>query len=176
MVSNRKEELSEAGKENKVTTSEDCELVTLLGVLKGRLEISRSWICFWDAGLAVAGTNGTGETGTGTDRERADFKFPLAQLQEVHLRRYNLRRSALEFFLTDHTNYFVNFTAKVLIVIVLCVCLLLCQIHYCLPDVDTKPDLQPGAKSPTTQLVVSQQPFSGRCSTLLRSHPTLGPA
>jgi hypothetical protein len=97
---NRKEELGE-GKE-KVTTSEECELVTLMSVIKGRIEISRGWICFWDSGL-----------GNEVDRERVDFKFALHQLQEVHLRRYNLRRSALEFFLTDHTNYFVNFTTKV---------------------------------------------------------------
>lgn len=90
------------GKE-KVTTSEDCELVTLMSIIKGRLEISRGWICFWDAGLGC-------ET---ADRERADFKFALSQLQEVHLRRYNLRRSALEFFLIDHTTYFVNFNTKV---------------------------------------------------------------
>ena len=85
-----------------MTTSEDCELVTLMSVIKGRLEISRGWICFWDAGIGSEAA----------DRERADFKFALSQLQEVHLRRYNLRRSALEFFLTDRTNYFVNFNAK----------------------------------------------------------------
>ena len=96
----RKEELGE-GKE-KVTTSEDCELVTLMSVIKGRIEISRGWICFWDS-----------ELGTEVDRERADFKFALNQIQEVHLRRYNLRRSALEIFLTDHTNYFLNFSVKV---------------------------------------------------------------
>ena len=95
----RKEELGE-GKE-KVTTSEECELVTLMSVIKGRFEISRGCIWFWDAGL-------------GEDRERLDFKWTLNQLQEVHLRRYNLRRSALEFFLTDQTNYFVNFTTKVI--------------------------------------------------------------
>ena len=74
-----------------------------MSIVKGRLEISRGWICFWDAGLGC-------ET---ADRERVDFKFALSQLQEVHLRRYNLRRSALEFFLVDHTTYFVNFNTKV---------------------------------------------------------------
>lgn len=97
----RKEELDE-GKQ-KVTTSEECELVTLKSVVKGRLEISRGWIGFSDYGIGCENA----------DRERADFKFALSQLQEVHLRRYNLRRSALEFFLTDHTNYFLNFTTKV---------------------------------------------------------------
>lgn len=40
-------------------------------------------------------------------------QWTLSRLREVHLRRYNLRRSALEFFLTDQTNYFLNFSSKV---------------------------------------------------------------
>ena len=47
-----------------------------------------------------------------------DFKIPLSQLREIHSRRYNLSRTALEFFLIDQTNYFVNFTSKQ----VKCVC------------------------------------------------------
>ena len=47
-----------------------------------------------------------------------DFKIPLSQLREIHSRRYNLSRTALEFFLIDQTNYFVNFTSKE----VKCVC------------------------------------------------------
>lgn len=43
-----------------------------------------------------------------------DFKWPLSQVREVHLRRYNLRRSALEIFLIDQTNYFLNFKKEVL--------------------------------------------------------------
>ena len=31
------------------------------------------------------------------------------QIRELHLRRYNLRRTALEFFLVDQTNMFINF-------------------------------------------------------------------
>lgn len=41
-----------------------------------------------------------------------DFRRPLAQLREVHLRRYNLRRSALELFFIDQANYFLNFPSK----------------------------------------------------------------
>lgn len=43
-----------------------------------------------------------------------DFQWDLSQLREVHLRRYNLRRSALEFFLLNQTNYFINFTKQVI--------------------------------------------------------------
>lgn len=87
----------------KIVISEDCDLVTLMSVVKGRLEVTRATVCFWDAGLGDS------------EGERVDFKWSLSQLQEVHLRRYNLRRSALEFFLTDQTNYFLNFTTKVTI-------------------------------------------------------------
>lgn len=36
----------------------------------------------------------------------------MTQIKEVHLRKYNLRRSALEVFLIDQTSYFLNFTTK----------------------------------------------------------------
>ena len=39
-----------------------------------------------------------------------DFKLSLTQLKEVQLRRYNLRRSALEFFLINESNFFINFS------------------------------------------------------------------
>ena len=42
-----------------------------------------------------------------------DFKWPLSLIREVHLRRYNLRRSALEIFLVDQTTYFLNFKKEV---------------------------------------------------------------
>lgn len=42
-----------------------------------------------------------------------DFKRTLSQLREVHLRRYNLRRSALELFFIDQAHYFINFKKKV---------------------------------------------------------------
>ena len=42
-----------------------------------------------------------------------DFKIPLNQLKDVQIRRFNLRRSALEFFLLDETNYFINFNKNV---------------------------------------------------------------
>lgn len=42
-----------------------------------------------------------------------DFKWSLNWLREIHFRRYNLRRSALEIFLVDQTNCFINFPRKV---------------------------------------------------------------
>jgi hypothetical protein len=42
-----------------------------------------------------------------------DFKLALSQLQELQLRRYNLRRSALEFFMIDKSNFLINFNKNV---------------------------------------------------------------
>ncbi|XP_068086135.1 neurobeachin-like protein 1 [Anabrus simplex] len=89
-----------SGKE-KLIISEPCELVTLMSKVWGRLEVTTSQVSFYDTSLIQKDVP-----------ERLDFKFSLSRLREVHLRRYNLRRSALEFFLTDQTNYFLNFTTK----------------------------------------------------------------
>ncbi|XP_076368453.1 neurobeachin-like protein 1 [Tachypleus tridentatus] len=84
----------------KVVISEDCELVTLMSRVKGRFEVTSSHVYFLD--MSPIREEG----------ERYDFKYSLVQLREVHLRRYNLRRSALEFFLIDQSNFFLNFTQK----------------------------------------------------------------
>lgn len=68
--------------------------------VKGRLEVTTNQIIFIDLSQ------------TTTDEEKVDFRFPIGQLKEMHLRKYNLRRSALEVFLIDQTNYFLNFTTK----------------------------------------------------------------
>jgi hypothetical protein len=80
--------------------SEDCELVTLMSVVKGKLEVTTKRAYFFDT------------TTYREDVERRDFRFALNRLREVHLRRFNLRRSALEFFLTDWNNYLLNFPTK----------------------------------------------------------------
>ncbi|XP_064646322.1 neurobeachin-like protein 1 isoform X2 [Lineus longissimus] len=90
----------QSGKE-KLVLSEDCELITLVDVIKGRLEVTTTHIYFFD--LSTNKEDAAGE----------DLKFSLSQLREIHFRRYNLRRSALELFLIDQTNYFFNFQKKI---------------------------------------------------------------
>uniref|UniRef100_A0A672TVB4 Neurobeachin-like protein 2 n=1 Tax=Strigops habroptila TaxID=2489341 RepID=A0A672TVB4_STRHB len=85
----------------KLILSEDCELITVIDVIPGRLEITTQHIYFFDGSFEK-------EEGVGFD-----FKWHLSQIREIHLRRYNLRRSALEIFLTDQTNYFLNFNKEV---------------------------------------------------------------
>lgn len=71
--------------------------------VKGRMDVTTTFIIFTDLDTQVE------------DDDKYHFRFPIAQLREIHLRKYNLRRSALEIFLVDQTSYFLNFTTKVLI-------------------------------------------------------------
>lgn len=90
-------EKEEQSQKEKPVLSEDCELITLMDVIPGRLEVTTQHIYFYDGSSEK-------EEGVGYD-----FKWLLSQIREIHLRRYNLRRSALEIFLIDQTNYFLNF-------------------------------------------------------------------
>ncbi|KAG9477212.1 hypothetical protein GDO78_002552 [Eleutherodactylus coqui] len=95
---NDKEEQSQ---KEKSVLSEDCELITVMDVISGHLEVTTQHIYFYDGSTEK-------EEGVGYD-----FKWLLSQIREIHLRRYNLRRSALEIFLVDQTNYFLNFKKEV---------------------------------------------------------------
>uniref|UniRef100_A0A8C7QUF1 Neurobeachin-like protein 2 n=1 Tax=Oncorhynchus mykiss TaxID=8022 RepID=A0A8C7QUF1_ONCMY len=100
-ATNNTGDVEEAGQKEKLVLWEDCELVTQVDVSPGRLELTTQHIYFYDSSTEK-------EEGVGQD-----FKWPLAQIREIHLRRYNLRRSALEIFLIDQTNYFLNFKKEV---------------------------------------------------------------
>ncbi|XP_055695703.1 neurobeachin-like protein 1 [Lutzomyia longipalpis] len=83
----------------KIIISYECELIVLMSRIKGKLEISATSVAFVDQSQQQ-------------QDQRHDFKFSLALLREIHLRKYNLRRSALEIFLVDQRSYFVNLTTK----------------------------------------------------------------
>uniref|UniRef100_A0A2I4B951 Neurobeachin-like protein 2 n=1 Tax=Austrofundulus limnaeus TaxID=52670 RepID=A0A2I4B951_AUSLI len=102
-LDNKGEGEDESQKE-KLVLSEDCELITIVAVVPGRLEVTTHHLYFYDGSSEKEET----EEGIGYD-----FKRPLSQLREVHLRRYNLRRSALELFFIDQAHYFINFRKKV---------------------------------------------------------------
>ncbi|XP_050424019.1 neurobeachin-like protein 2 isoform X2 [Adelges cooleyi] len=87
-------------RKEKLMLSVECQLVTLMSVIKGRLVITTTHAYFHDL------------TPITEDCDRHDFKWSMTKLRDVYLRRYNLRRSALEFFLMDQSNYFLNFTTK----------------------------------------------------------------
>uniref|UniRef100_A0A671PKV5 Neurobeachin-like protein 2 n=1 Tax=Sinocyclocheilus anshuiensis TaxID=1608454 RepID=A0A671PKV5_9TELE len=89
-----------ACQKEKLVLSEECELITIVAVVPGRLEVTTHHLYFYDGSSEKEET----EEGIGFD-----FKRSLSQLREVHLRRYNLRRSALELFFIDQAHYFINF-------------------------------------------------------------------
>lgn len=91
------DEPSQEGDREKVLIKEDCELIMLMSRIKGRLEVTSTTISFIDQ-----------EGG----EETYDFKFNLALLKEIHLRKYNLRRSAMELFLVDRKSYFINLKTR----------------------------------------------------------------
>ncbi|KQS43568.1 neurobeachin-like protein 1 isoform X1 [Drosophila erecta] len=84
----------------KLVMSQDCELITLMTKVKGRIEVNQSVFTFVDLSPPTE------------DGSKYDFRFSTNKIREVHLRKYNLRRSALEIFLVDQTSYFLNFTTK----------------------------------------------------------------
>uniref|UniRef100_A0A8C2G0H6 Neurobeachin-like 2 n=1 Tax=Cyprinus carpio TaxID=7962 RepID=A0A8C2G0H6_CYPCA len=90
----------EESQKEKLVLSEECELITIVAVVPGRLEVTTHHLYFYDGSSEKEET----EEGIGFD-----FKRSLSQLREVHLRRYNLRRSALELFFIDQAHYFINF-------------------------------------------------------------------
>ncbi|NXL54651.1 NBEL2 protein, partial [Podilymbus podiceps] len=98
-------EPKEQNQREKLVVSEDCELITTVAVVPGRLEVTTQHVYFYDGSSEKEETEGAGIG--------YDFKRPLSHLREVHLRRYNLRRSALELFFIDQANYFLNFKKKV---------------------------------------------------------------
>ncbi|XP_053452909.1 neurobeachin-like protein 1 isoform X1 [Nycticebus coucang] len=95
------DEKEEQDQKEKLVLMEDCELITIIDVIPGRLEITTQHIYFYDGSIEK-------EDGVGFD-----FKWPHSHVREVHLRRYNLRRSALEIFHVDQSNYFLNFKKEV---------------------------------------------------------------
>uniref|UniRef100_A0A669QMN7 Neurobeachin-like protein 2 n=1 Tax=Phasianus colchicus TaxID=9054 RepID=A0A669QMN7_PHACC len=100
-TSSNMDEKDEQSQKEKLILSENCELITIIDVIPGRLEVTTQHLYFFDGSIEK-------DEGVGFD-----FKWHLSQIREIHLRRYNLRRSALEIFLTDQTNYFLNFNKEV---------------------------------------------------------------
>ncbi|CAF1953489.1 unnamed protein product [Rotaria magnacalcarata] len=72
-----------------------CSLITSTSIADGEFIITDRFIYFFDLTLSKSCQN--------------NFKYPLSWLQDILLRRYNLRPTALEFFLINQTNFLLNF-------------------------------------------------------------------
>ena len=78
----------------------DCQLIILMDVVPGHLELSTTQICFFD------------HKGDNDGELNYDFRYPLDELIEIFSRRHNLRKTAMEFFLLDRSSFFVNFPTQ----------------------------------------------------------------
>ena len=74
----------------------NCHLITLMDIVQGHIELTPTHLCFYDDQYSAVDSI-------------YDFKFALEELSEVYSRRYNLRKTAMEFFLLDRSSYLVNF-------------------------------------------------------------------
>ncbi|RKP02560.1 hypothetical protein CXG81DRAFT_24772 [Caulochytrium protostelioides] len=94
------------------------EIITLMAAVRGRLDLTHRHLVFVpDVGASVAKMT-TAERqvlrslmqdyGIESSHARDSRKWPLDSIQYVFLRRYKLRRSALELFFVDKANIFVN--------------------------------------------------------------------
>ncbi|CAF3687342.1 unnamed protein product [Rotaria socialis] len=72
-----------------------CSLITSTSIADGEFIITDRFVYFFDLTLSKSCQN--------------NFKYPLSWLQDILLRRYNLRPTALEFFLINQTNFLLNF-------------------------------------------------------------------
>ncbi|CAG8541891.1 2926_t:CDS:10, partial [Racocetra persica] len=91
--------------------STECELIVLLSAIKGRIELTSTHLSFLvDRHNLLQELNNIEKGSIIVDSEMLrDKKWSISDIREIHMRKYLLRRSAFELFLTDQTNYFFNF-------------------------------------------------------------------
>lgn len=88
--------------------STECELIFLLSLIKGRIELNGNALIFRVDRSAITKEFEEGFRVVDSELLR-DRKWQLKEVKEIHFRRYMLRNSALEFFMSDGTSYFINF-------------------------------------------------------------------
>ncbi|ORX55869.1 beach-domain-containing protein [Piromyces finnis] len=101
--------------DEKVVFKADCDLVMLTTTISGYLLLTSKNLYFFLNPLAVV-TNITNSGQEGTisspiieNELLRDRQWKLDEISDIYIRRYLLKRSAIEFFFTDHTNIFFNF-------------------------------------------------------------------
>ncbi|KAL1924319.1 uncharacterized protein VTP21DRAFT_7354 [Calcarisporiella thermophila] len=89
----------------------ECDMVVLLATIRGQLNLTTRALHFSvdrESLLTELGNIERGESMIDPDL-LGDHEWPLSMIREIFLRNYMLRKSALEIFMTDHTNYFFHF-------------------------------------------------------------------
>ncbi|KAK9721361.1 hypothetical protein K7432_003503 [Basidiobolus ranarum] len=90
--------------------SVECEMITLLTVIKGHLELNTGQIRFIVDRAFMLEQIADPQTAQVLDNDIwRDRLWPVSDLREIYFRKYMLRKTALELFMMDQTNYFFNF-------------------------------------------------------------------
>ena len=102
MIESIEEENSDNDQQEKLLyTTTTCSLITPLKNTPGKFEITTKCIYFKEK-----------EDLDTPNHLPKEIKIPLDLIKEVHLRRFLLRKSAIEIFLTNRSNYFINFNKR----------------------------------------------------------------
>eukprot|EP01125_Pyxidicula_operculata_P014591 TRINITY_DN4879_c0_g2_i1.p1 TRINITY_DN4879_c0_g2~~TRINITY_DN4879_c0_g2_i1.p1 ORF type:complete len:3297 (+),score=473.87 TRINITY_DN4879_c0_g2_i1:27-9893(+) len=92
--------------QEKVIFSQQCGLVTPLSVTKGTLELTQNSIQFTET------TEDEDDERRSVDSNKRTLiikRWPVSEIAAIHHRKHLFRPSALEIFLTNHTNFFLKF-------------------------------------------------------------------
>lgn len=91
----------------KAAYSTEAELISQMRGIKGRFHLTKQQISFFpdDRDIGKVNLESSIPMGSQTD----SFQWPLDEITQIHLRRYKLRNSALEFFLRNGCNYLIHF-------------------------------------------------------------------
>lgn len=76
---------------------EECEIIILMSAFKGKFQVSAETLSFRENDVLDV------------HETKRDLSHEFGQLKGMFLRRFNTKRSAIEFFLLDQTNFFLNF-------------------------------------------------------------------
>lgn len=89
-----------------------CELITPMQAFSGRLEITTKRILWFIDSVNKCIQHGMNVATMALTHVPRDKEWLLEQIEELHPRRYRLRSSAIEIFLVDRKNYFLNFEKR----------------------------------------------------------------
>ncbi|ORY69241.1 beach-domain-containing protein [Neocallimastix californiae] len=101
--------------DEKIIYKADCDLVMLTTTISGYLLLTSKNLYFYLNPLAVvtnitnSGQEGTISSAIIENELLRDRQWKLDEIVDIYIRRYLLRRSAIEIFFTDHNSIFFNF-------------------------------------------------------------------
>lgn len=101
--------------DEKIVYKADCDLVMLTTTISGYLLLTSKNLYFYLNPLAVvtnitnSGQEGTISSAIIENELLRDRQWGLEEIVDIYIRRYLLKRSAIEIFFTDHNSIFFNF-------------------------------------------------------------------